>query len=100
MSVIFRSLQKLKAQVEEDIRPALHFKKQSQIFVRRKGRLVNLRVVSVVLLMFLSAIGTSYGIYIIRSDTENILNADDAAGKPSTAVDPQPEPFIAFFRCR
>ena len=54
MSVIFRSLQKLKTQVDEDIRPALHFEKQGRIIRRRKGRFGNLGILSLVLLMFLS----------------------------------------------
>jgi tetratricopeptide (TPR) repeat protein len=96
MSVIFRSLQKLKAQVDEDIRPALPYKKQRQIFPLHNGRFGNLRVVALVLLMFLGGIGTSYGIYKIRSDTKNVLDADDATAKPATAIDPPPEPSVAF----
>ena len=96
MSVIFQSLQKLKAQADEDIRPAMHYKKQSRKFSLPKGRFVSLRIVTLVILMFISAIGTSYGIYKVRGNTENSLSADDATGKPSTAVDPQPERIAAF----
>lgn len=96
MSVIFRSLQKLKTQVNEDIRPALPFKKEGQVFRPRKGRFVNPGILALVLLMFLSGIGTSYGIYRIRSDAKTIQQADDATGRLSTAIDPQRKPSAAF----
>jgi len=96
MSVIFRSLQKLKTQVNEDIRPALPFKKQGQVFRLRKGRFGNPVILALVLLMFLSGIGTSYGIYRIRSDAKTIQQADDATGRLSTAIDPQRKPSAVF----
>lgn len=97
MSVIFRSLQKLKTQVDEDIRPALHFEKQGQIFRLRKGRFGKLGILSLVLLMFLSGIGTSFGIYRIRSDAKTIQKADDATGRLATAIEPQRKPSAAFY---
>jgi len=95
MSVIFRSLQKLKTQVNDDIRPALPFKKQGQVFRLRKGLFGSPGILALVLLMLLSGIGTSYGIYRIRSDAKTIQQADDATGRLSTAIDPQPKPSAA-----
>jgi len=89
MSVIFRSLQKLKAQAGADYRPALPFKKQHHIFGLSQGRFAHLRIVSLVLLIFLGGIGTSYGIYKLRGDAATIPQPDPAAGGAGTALAPQ-----------
>jgi tetratricopeptide (TPR) repeat protein len=96
MSVIFRSLQKLKVHAGEEYRPALPFKRQRQIVGLRQGRFANLGIVSLVLLIFLSGIGTAYGIYKIHSDTPKIPIADNATGRPATAIDPQRKPAVAL----
>ena len=96
MSVIFRSLQKLKAQADEGYRPAAPFKHQRRLRVPGSSRLANLRIVSLVVMIFLSGIGTSYGIYKIRRDTRTGGKADAAIALPATAVDPQRMSTVAW----